>query len=84
MFGHEGIPSPRTAAGAEASKQGMEICRASFVLKTSHYHEMGKTNGNCVEPWAQYFWAETSDKGPSAQYLRPNFQPIYQKSPLFV
>src|SRR5438067_919128 len=27
----------------------------------------------------QVFWAECSDKRLSAQYLRPNIQPIYQK-----
>jgi len=33
---------------------------------------------NKSEPSAQRFWAESSDKGVSAQYLRPNLQPIYQ------
>src|SRR5260370_40315848 len=32
---------------------------------------------NESEPSAHCFWAESSDKGISAQYLRPNFQPIY-------
>src|SRR6266478_6072487 len=32
---------------------------------------------NASEPSVQHFWAESSDKGLSAQYLRPNFQPIY-------
>src|SRR5436305_8567430 len=32
---------------------------------------------NESEPSAHCFWAEYSDKRPSAQYLRPNFQPIY-------
>ena len=27
---------------------------------------------------AHPFWTEGSDKRPSAQYLRPNLQPIYQ------
>ena len=31
------------------------------------------------EPSVQHFWAESSDKGLSAQYLRPNFQPIYHQ-----
>src|SRR6266478_5496985 len=34
---------------------------------------------NASEPSVQHFWAESSDKGLSAQYLRPNFQPIYQE-----
>jgi hypothetical protein len=34
--------------------------------------------GSRVEPSAHYFLAEGSDKRPSAQYLRPNIQPIYQ------
>jgi hypothetical protein len=80
MFGHEGIPLPRTTAGAEASKQGMEICRASSVLKTSHYREMRKANGNRAEPWPNSFLGESSDKGLSTQHLRPNFHPIYQLS----
>src|ERR1700680_726754 len=29
------------------------------------------------------FWTECSDKGLSAQYLRPNIQPIYQKTKQF-
>ncbi len=33
--------------------------------------------GNCVEPWAKHFLAESSDKGPSTQHLRPNLQSIY-------
>src|SRR5260221_6422534 len=33
---------------------------------------------NESEPSAHCFWAEGSDKRVSAQYLRPNFQPIYQ------
>ncbi len=36
--------------------------------------------GNCVEPSAHRFLAEGSDKRPSAQYLRPNLQPIYQRA----
>ena len=78
MFGHEGLPSPRTTAGAEASMQGVEICRASSVLKTSHYREMRKANGNRAEPWAKLFLTQGSDKGLSTQHLRPNLQPIYQ------
>src|SRR6266487_6974762 len=35
-------------------------------------------NGNRAEPSAHRFLAESSDKRPSAQYLRPNLQPIYQ------
>src|SRR2546428_13187507 len=34
-------------------------------------------NGNRAEPSAHRFLAECSDKRPSAQYLRPNLQPIY-------
>src|SRR6266702_4933840 len=34
-------------------------------------------NGNRAEPSAHCFLAESSDKRPSAQYLRPNLQPIY-------
>src|SRR6266446_4808216 len=34
---------------------------------------------NASEPSVQHFWAESSDKGLSAQYLRPNFQPIYHQ-----
>ena len=33
--------------------------------------------GNASEPSSTYFLAESSDKGLSAQYLRPNIQPIY-------
>src|SRR5258708_10321623 len=33
---------------------------------------------NESEPSAHCFWAEGSDKRVSAQYLRPNLQPIYQ------
>ena len=80
MFGHEGIPSPRTTAGTEASMQRVEICRASSLLRTSHYHEMRKANGNRAEPWTKLFLAESSDKGLSTQHLRPNTQPIYQFS----
>ena len=32
---------------------------------------------NESEPSAHRFWAEGSDKRPSAQHLRPNLQPIY-------
>jgi hypothetical protein len=32
---------------------------------------------------AHPFWAEGSDKRPSAQYLRPNFQPIYQHTGMY-
>src|SRR5258706_16439858 len=35
---------------------------------------------NESEPSAHCFWAESSDKRVSAQYLRPNFQPIYQQT----
>ena len=38
-------------------------------------------NGNRAEPSAHRFLAESSDKRPSAQYLRPNLQPIYQIGP---
>src|SRR5947209_15501603 len=37
--------------------------------------------GNRVEPSAHRFWAEGSDKRVSAQYLRPNIQPIYHFAP---
>src|SRR5437660_9795081 len=30
----------------------------------------------------QVFWAECSDKRLSAQYLRPNIQPIYHEAPI--
>jgi hypothetical protein len=35
--------------------------------------------GNCVRTLGQTFLAESSDKGPSTQHLRPNFQPTYQQ-----
>src|SRR5882724_10314555 len=33
---------------------------------------------NESEPSDHCFWTESSDKMPSTQYVRPNFQPIYQ------
>ena len=33
---------------------------------------------NEIRTFAQTFLAESSDKGVSAQYFRPNLQPIYQ------
>src|SRR5258706_6422056 len=38
---------------------------------------------NESEPSAHCFWAESSDKRVSAQYLRPNFQPIYHQAQVF-
>ena len=35
--------------------------------------------GNRAELSAHRFLAESSDKGSSAQHLRPNFQPIYHE-----
>src|SRR2546423_577730 len=40
-------------------------------------HSQSRT-GNRAEPSDHSFWSEGSDKRPSAQYLRPNIQPIYQ------
>ncbi len=48
-----------------------------FCLKNSLLSENKLENGNRAEPSAHYFLAETSDKRLSAQYLRPNIQPIY-------
>src|SRR6266487_6564548 len=45
------------------------------MMYTSHREPR---NGNRAEPSAHRFLAECSDKRPSAQYLRPNLQPIYQ------
>lgn len=39
---------------------------------------MSQTVEIVSEPSAHRFLAESSDKRPSAQHLRPNFQPIYQ------
>src|SRR2546421_7177710 len=44
------------------------------MIYTSHREPR---NGNRAEPSAHRFLAESSDKKPSAQYLRPNLQPIY-------
>ena len=52
----------------------------TFLLKNGLIFCNESDRGNCVEPSTHYFWAEGSDKGPSAQYLRPNLQPIYQVS----
>src|SRR5438128_2520793 len=59
----------------------MKTCNTSFLLKNSLLFCNESDRGNRVEPSAHYFWAEGSDKRPSAQYLRPNIQPIYQEIP---
>ena len=48
-----------------------------FCLKNGLLLENKPRNGNRAEPSAHRFLAECSDKRPSAQYLRPNLQPIY-------
>ena len=49
-----------------------------MVRKSSLLLGNKSDSGNRVEPSAHSFWAEGSDKRPSAQYLRPNLEPIYQ------
>ena len=49
----------------------------SFLLKNGLLFCNESDRGNRVEPSAHYFWAQGSDKGPSAQDLRPNLEPIY-------
>ncbi len=63
--------------------QWMEICRASSLLKPFHCREMRRANGNSVEPSPKCFLAESSDNAISAQYFRPNLQPIYHIGPEF-
>ena len=46
--------------------------------KSAHWRNLSPTIRNESEPSAQFFWAESSDKRVSAQYLRPNIQPIYE------
>jgi len=53
---------------------------APFLLKNSLLFCDKSDCENVSEPSAQRFLAESSDKRLSAQYLRPNFQPIYQHS----
>src|SRR5258708_36613485 len=55
----------------------MKTCNTSFLLKNVLLFCNESERGNRVEPSAYYFCAEGSDKGHSAQYLRPNLQPIY-------
>jgi len=57
----------------------MKTCNTSFLLKNGLLFCNESERGNRVEPSAHYFWAEGSDKGHSAQYLRPNLEPIYHK-----
>jgi hypothetical protein len=76
-LGQEAFPSPQTASGAEVSRQEAEICCASFAGNMRCTPQNQPRTGNRVEPSAHRFWAEGSDKRPSAQYLRPNIQPIY-------
>jgi len=57
----------------------MKTCNTSFLLKNGLLFCNESDPGNRVEPSAHYFWAEGSDKGPSAQYLRPNIEPIYHQ-----
>ena len=61
----------------------MKTCNTSFLLKKGLLFCNESDRGNRVEPSAHYFWAEGSDKGPSAQYLRPNLQPIYHLTTAF-
>jgi serine phosphatase RsbU (regulator of sigma subunit) len=58
----------------------MKTCNTSFLLKNGLLFCNESDPGNRVEPSAHYFWAEGSDKGPSAQYLRPNIEPIYHQA----
>jgi hypothetical protein len=78
MFGHARNQLVHLAPGAEDTRQQMAICYASSSDKYTLLLEIRKTSGSCVEPSAQSFWAEGSDKRPSTQHLRPKIQPIYQ------
>ena|SRR2546421_1976772 len=78
-FGQAIIHLACTVSGAEDTRQRMKTCIAPLPRKIFCYQEMRKTSGSCVELSAPRFWAEYSDKRPSAQYLRPNIQPIYQE-----
>jgi hypothetical protein len=57
----------------------MKTCNTSFLLRNGLLFCNESDRGNRVVNTAHYFWAEGSDKGPSAQYLRPNLQPIYRQ-----
>jgi Transposase DDE domain len=50
-----------------------------FCLKNDVSLQSKPRAGNRVEPSPKFILAEYSDKRPSAQYLRPNLQPIYQQ-----
>ena len=77
MFGHTRNQLVHPTPGAEDERQQMRICYASSLEKSTLLLEIRKTSGSYVEPSAQSFWGEGSDKGPSIQHLRPNIQPIY-------
>src|SRR6266704_6207926 len=77
IFGQTRNHGAHTAPGADCAKQPMKTCNTSFLLKNGLLFCNESDRGNRVEPSAYYFWAEGSDKGPSAQYLRPNLEPIY-------
>jgi len=78
MFGHRRNQLVHPAPGAEDERQQMRICYTSSLEKSALLLEIRKISGSYVEPSAQSFWAQCSDKGPSIQHLRPKIQPIYQ------
>src|SRR5262249_42497700 len=66
---------PRRIRGTEAKRpQGRKVKRNNALEGNR-----GTPIRNASEPSSKYFLAESSDKDISAQYLRPNIHPIYQK-----
>jgi hypothetical protein len=72
MFGHARNQLVHLAPGAEDTRQQMAICYASSSDKYTLLLEIRKTSGSCVEPSAQSFWAEGSDKSTDCQNDLPH------------
>ena len=62
----------------KAPMQLMEIEIASRIMKNVVLPEIGLALEICPNLGPNVFLGEYSDKGVSAQYLRPNIYPIYQ------
>ena len=72
-----------SAPEADWAERQMKTSIAPFLLKNDLLFCKASDHGNLSELSAKHFFGEYSDKGVSAQYLRPNIHPIYQKSPLY-